>query len=259
MTVSAGASAALFGLYGLLIVSCAAGWWRRSAVTIPTVALKRLVPVSVIFIGYNLVNQTIGTGAELVGFAAGLVLGLAMATDVGLRTPSWRRIAVAMGSGLAVAAAAAFTLRGITDVRPEIGRLVAVEQETKAAYQTATERFRKGRMTAKEMAEQIERSIVPVLQAADARIVALKGVPREDEHRVVDAREYLRLRAESWRLQAQGLRDAGATPPSTPAGQNGASTFRAQAEKLHRATTRTLGNAESRAREALVVLDRLQQ
>ena len=61
-------------------------------------------------------------------------------------------------------------------------------------------------MTAEALAQVIDRSIVPELHAALARLKALDGVPPEHQALVAGAQEYLRLRDESWRFRAEGLR-----------------------------------------------------
>jgi hypothetical protein len=47
---------------------------------------------------------------------------------------------------------------------------------------------------------------VPELKAARARLQAFERVPYEQQPLVAAAEEYLRLRDESWRLRAEGLR-----------------------------------------------------
>ena len=61
-------------------------------------------------------------------------------------------------------------------------------------------------MSAEALAQVIDRSIMPELQAARARLKALEGVPPEHQALVAGAEEYLRLRDESWRFRAEGLR-----------------------------------------------------
>jgi hypothetical protein len=47
---------------------------------------------------------------------------------------------------------------------------------------------------------------MPDLQESRARLKALEGVPEVHQPLVAQAEEYLRLRDESWRLRADGLR-----------------------------------------------------
>jgi len=110
-----------------------------------------------------------------------------------------------MGAAVVIAVAYGVPLRGIADVRPEMERVVAIEGRTAIAYEKAVVQFRKGHMTAKALAQLIDRTIMPELQAASARVKALEGVPAEHQPLVASAEEYLRLRDESWRLRAEGL------------------------------------------------------
>jgi hypothetical protein len=96
-------------------------------------------------------------------------------------------------------------MRGISDVRPELARVVASEDRTAIAYGSAVDRFKLGRITAEALARLIERTIIPELQATHARLEAIDGVPPEHQPLVAAAREYLRLRDESWHLRAEAL------------------------------------------------------
>ncbi len=259
LSVSTSAAGAVFGVYGLFAAVLAAGWWRRSAITVPLGALQRLAPGAGLFLLSALFTGA-WNGASTAAMGVGLVFGVLVARDVSDRTPPARRIGAVAASGLAVALVAAIFVRGITDVRPEIAELVALEQQTADRYKAAVEQFRKGRMNASDLADLIDQDIVPELQTADARIGALDGVPQADAWRVADAREYLRLRSESWRLRADGLRDAGGPAPDVARVADASSADRrAAAEARHRATTRTLGQAESTERESLATLDRIRQ
>jgi hypothetical protein len=103
-----------------------------------------------------------------------------------------------MAGTAAAAVAFAIPLRGLTDIRPEIVRLVAAEDRTTAAYNNAVERLKKGRLTAEALAEMIGRTIVPQLEAAEAHLNTIGHVPSIHQPLLADAREYLRLRTESW-------------------------------------------------------------
>ena len=111
-----------------------------------------------------------------------------------------------MGAAAVIAIAAAVPLRGVTDARPELARVVAVEDRTASAYETARDRFALGRIAAAKLIELIDGTIMPELQEVRARLTALDGVPEVHQPLVAHAEEYLRLRDESWRLRADGLR-----------------------------------------------------
>jgi hypothetical protein len=102
------------------------------------------------------------------------------------------------------------SLRAVTDVRPEIRTVVADEERAAATYDGAVAQFRTGRMSARALAQLIDDAILPDVQRARARVTALVHVPPDDVHVVADAQEYLRLREESWRVRAAGLRASNA-------------------------------------------------
>lgn len=202
--VNVGSSGAIFGLYGLLIASATWGLLHRSPVTIPLKTLKRLALPAGIFLLYTM--ATIGLGsAVIVGVAAGSVGGLVLTRRVNEHKPTWRQVAAAAATALVIAGVSAVFLRGMTDARPEIERIIAVEDRIAGVYQKAVGQFRKGRMSASELAKLIDQTIMPELEAARVRMTALDGVPAEQQALVAAAEEYLRLRDESWRLRSEGL------------------------------------------------------
>ena len=98
------------------------------------------------------------------------------------------RVAVTMAVTIAVAVASAVPLRGVTDVRPEISRVIEVEASTVGVYQTAVTQFKLGTVNAEALAQVIERKITPELQAMQARFKALGRVPPEHQPLVANAR-----------------------------------------------------------------------
>jgi hypothetical protein len=168
-------------------------------------AAKRLAPVAALFLLYNMVSGGLGGGAELAGFAAGFICGIVLTSGVSASTPPVRRVAVTMAVTVMVAVASAVPLRGVTDVRPEISRVLAVEESTARAYESAVQQFKLGTVTPGGLAQMIERKITPELNAMEARLKALGRVPPEHQQLLASAQEYLRLRDESWRLRAAAL------------------------------------------------------
>jgi len=255
LDVTVGASGAIFGLYGLLLAASIWGMLPRSSLTIPLTDVQRLVPVAAVFLLYNMWNHSLASAAGLTSLAAGFVYGLVLARGIADRKPPARRVAIAMAATAVIIVATAITLRGIIDVRPEIERVVAVEDRTAGAYGTAVDQFRKGRISAEALVELIDRSIVPELQAADARLKALNRVPKEHQPLVAGAEEYVRLRSESWRLRADGLRKVNVVPKTAGTGRTPGESSGVEAR--YKATMRTLGQAESTERASLAVLQRI--
>jgi membrane associated rhomboid family serine protease len=205
-TVSTGASGAIFGLYGLLLASIPYAVFSPPEVPIPFVLLKRIAAAAGPFLLYNLVTDHVGTAGELAGLGAGFVGGLFVARGVTREKPPLRRAAMVMTASLAIAAGAGVPLRGIVDARPEIAKVAAAEERTAGVYDAALAKFRRGRISMQELAQTIDRTIVPDLQAVHGRLKELRGVPREQTPLVTAAEEYLGLREQSWRYRADGLR-----------------------------------------------------
>jgi membrane associated rhomboid family serine protease len=284
VSVSVGASAAVFGLYGLLIgvltwqllrqrggnpdpdspENQEAGQEQEQGpdaepitvppVTMPLVVIKRIGCGLALFIVYTAWNGLAGT-AEAGGFLVGLGYGIVLGWSVVARHPRIGHVAAAMAACATIAIACALPLRNIADVKPEIARAIAAEERTSAAYQSALDAFKKGHMTADALAELAERTNVPTLKAVDARLEALRNVPPEYRSLVDDAREYLRLRCQSWRLRAAAIRRTAALRGAHDRTADASS--RLQAEARFRSHMVAEGNAEGAERASLVVFQRI--
>lgn len=203
--VSAGASGALFGIYGFLAATSLRGMQSRSGVRIPLDTVWAVAPAAAFFFLYNLLAGGLPLEAELAGCAAGFVSGLMLTHDIAERTPAAPRVLAAVAATFAIAAAIAVPLYGLADVRPAIEQMATIENGTSARYWAAVGRFRKGSISSKDLAHVIERSIVPELQSARSRLATLGRIPAEHQALVARAMEFLRLREESWRVRAEAL------------------------------------------------------
>jgi rhomboid protease GluP len=239
-TVAAGDTGGVLAVYGLFSVLLAVGWIRRAPLRIPLVALKWLAPVTALFVLYNFAGGW--SSAHTTALASGVALGIGVARDYGTRRPPLRRTAVALAVGAAIAVAIGVSMRGMLDVRPEIDRLADLESSTATRYDAAVVQLRRGRTTAAALADLIDQTIMPQLHAAEARVSALDGVPPAEAWRVTGAREYLRLRSESWTLRSQALR-AGSSEDDEP----------------REAPGHTLRTAESAERQSLQVLEEIRE
>jgi membrane associated rhomboid family serine protease len=259
MAVSAGASGAVAGLLGLFGAASLGLWRAESDLMVPRVVLKRLTPAVALFVLYNAFTGDLPFVAEICGLVAGFVCGLALIHDASEAGPSPRRMAVTAASTLVIIAAAAVPLHGITDVRPEIARLAAIEERTSAIYEKETERFRKRQITGDALAQVIVSAILPELQAADERLRSLTGVPAEDRPLAKAATDYVRLRTQSWTLRLDSLRPPRARlalkAETAPATQNP----RRRTEQLHQTHLQQSSGAEVAERSARETLDRVQQ
>ena len=269
VVVTLSGSGAVFGLYGLLLAALA---WQKvfpakpagaadagapSNAQIPFIAIKRLGGVGIVFGVYTVVTGSL-TSAELAGFGVGLMYGLVVGWRVSDRLPATRLVGATAAIVLGAAVASAMPLRNIADVAPEITRVVAAEEKTTAKYRAAFEAFKKGKISAEALAQVADRSIVPELQAIDARFTALRNVPAEHQGIVADAREYLTLRMKSWRARAEVVRRT-SPDPRRAFEQNVDAGARIQAETKFRADMMARGNAEGFERASLQAFQRVSE
>jgi hypothetical protein len=93
----------------------------------------------------------------------------------------------------------------LTDIRPEIERVIVIEARTVQSYEAAVNQFKLGAMSAEALAKMIKRTVLPELQATRLRLKSLDLVPPEHKPLLARTDEYLQLRNESWRLRADAL------------------------------------------------------
>jgi rhomboid protease GluP len=207
VAVTAGASGAIFGVYGLLIATLVSGWVLRSPLTIPLGVLKGIWPGAVLFLVYNIVAEGFFTESMTSGLVVGLVGGGVLALRIGSPVP---RLCASTVAALGIVVAFAVPLRGMADVTREMARVIDLEKRTSTVYDAQVVRFRNGRQTADALADVAD-GIATEVRATRASLADLTNVPPQHQPMLDDALEYLRLREESWRLRVEGLR-AGKMP-----------------------------------------------
>ncbi len=205
VSVHVGAAGAIFGVYGLLMASLVLGLIQRFSLTIPMSVLKGLWPGMAIFIVYHTVTEGLGSEAMQVGLVTGFAGGLLVGGRLIADKPPVRRVCAMASATVAIVVVFAAPLRGLADVTDDVARVRAVEERTARSYDTAVDRFKRGRLNAPELAELADR-IVGELQSIQAEFISLGNIPPEHRPMVQKAAEYLRLRQDSWRLRAEGLR-----------------------------------------------------
>lgn len=269
--VGIGASGSLFGLYGLLVV--AGGWaaWTSSPLALPRARMIRMVPLAVVFLLTSLFSSALTAGADFTGLIVGMVCAVALVGSLQEeeQPAQGRRVAIATVATMVVAAVTAVPLRGVTDARPEVLKLVALEERTAAVYKAADEQFRKRKMTATALAGMIDGTILPELEAATERVDSLEHVPEEHQPLLEGSRKYLELRTRSWRMRADGLRRTenpnGApkqklvlgnknSKEKKPTPEPPVELTRRQIESQHVSNLVTLGGADAAEHSALEVL-----
>jgi membrane associated rhomboid family serine protease len=205
VAVNAGASGGVFGIYGLLLATCAWGWVTRSPLTIPVAVLKRIWPGAVVFLIYHLSAEGL-TESMTWGLVVGLACGGILAFGIGAHKPPVRRLYPSIAATLAIVVLFAAPLRGMADVTREMGAVIELERRTAVAYDKEVVQFRRGRHSAEALAD-IAAGIESEVRATRASLAAIMNVPAEQQPIVKDALAYLRLREESWHLRVEGLRN----------------------------------------------------
>jgi len=208
VSIHAGGTAAILGLYGLLLASWTWGTFQHATTTIRLRTITRLVPAAAVFLLYHVATGSLPSGTGQAGLVTGFVCGLLLTRSVWEAKPPVRRIAITASAMVVIAVLAAAPLRGMIDVRPEVAQLVGLEQRLSRKYEVAVRDFTRGLVPRTTLVQLIEGAILPGLQEPRRRIHGFGKVPPEHRPLVAAAESYLRLRDESWRLRAAALRQS---------------------------------------------------
>ena len=212
LALHAGSEGAIFAILGLFLAVFIWGFLRPNGVmNMPLIVFAALAPGLAIFALYHLATLELANTANHAALAMGLVSGMIVAKDVGERAPELRPIGLVLVVVLLMCVAVARPIAGIVDVRPEIAKVVAVEEETTVAYRKAVEQFRRGRLKSEELTALIESTIRPKLESAKKLVAPLDSALPTHREVVRQANEFLELRQESWRLRVEGLKKASTT------------------------------------------------
>ena len=213
LVVSAGASGAIFGVYGALLGYLAL---RRHA--LPVQITRGLGGSAVFFVGYNVFYGITQKGIDLAahggGFVAGLLCGLVLSwlLTSGGRASRTARIGLVAACGLGLVLAGALALKGsVADVAGAIERFTPVESRAIDEFNAMIGRYKGGKITGAEAARIVEKDVLPSWRASRERLAALGRVPAAQKKLVSLMLRYMKLREESWELFAEGARqeDAG--------------------------------------------------
>jgi rhomboid protease GluP len=205
--VSAGASGAIFGLYGALL-----GFLVIRHDSIPATVLQPLSRSALVFLGYNLVYGLLNTGTDVADHVGGLVGGVLCGLVVALPLtidPMPRRVgrnlAVLFG-GCILCLAAATRLPRPADFQAEIQNFAAVEKKAIATYNSTLNDVRNKKLTDEQVADSLEKDILPPWEAEHQKLASLKGLPVPAETLVTSLLKYMDTRKAGWSLMVQGTR-----------------------------------------------------
>jgi rhomboid protease GluP len=218
--VSAGASGAIFGLYGALL-----GFLVRHRGSIPAESLMSLRKGAFTFIGYNLLfglRPGVDMSAHLGGLATGFVLGLfliqppstsssssgsgELTVSNGELTPASKwRVPAAVALGLALIAVPMIALPKPDDYLIEYKRLATLEEKDLELFNASMKQWQANQITPQKYADILEKQILPQWRAEREAIEKLK-VSQDQAATKRLLVEYLTNREQGWQLTVDGLR-----------------------------------------------------
>ena len=218
-TVSAGASGAIFGLYGALL-----GYLTRHRGSIPAESLVAQRKGALTFIGYNLLfglRPGVDMSAHLGGLATGFLLGLFLiqppstsispSGSTGLpsdaeRTPAsnWR-VQLTLALGLALIVVPMIALPKPDDYFAEYQRLAAIEEKSIDLFNASSKQWQSKQITNQQYADILEKQILPPWSTEREAVEKLKvSHDLTSKNRLMV--EYLTDREQSWRFTVAALR-----------------------------------------------------
>ena len=207
-TVSAGASGAIFGVYGALLAVA-----LRPRQSMSVQALRPLRSSAFAFLGFNLwlgvTSAHIDLAAHAGGFACGLVCGAISnheLTRPARRAARLKTFLVLVVSTLLLAAGT-WSMKGrIPDLEAALAECDAVEERVVDAYNAAAEKANQGQLSDEEFADAIERDVLTPWRASRKKLARFRHLPPELRTVLRRFEEYQALREEGWALIARGSR-----------------------------------------------------
>jgi rhomboid protease GluP len=206
MTVSAGASGAIFGIYGALIA-----YLLRHRGSIPGGVLQSLQRAAVTFVILNVVIGLRAKGIDMAahggGLLAGLLVGLFIARPLDEPSARTHRQALRVGAaGFVVVVLVTLLLPRRADVSAEISAFQKVEERVLGVYNDAIRKAAAGQLPDDAFASVIEREVLPPWRAFQQRLAGLKHVAPEQQALTRQLSDYLAARERAWTKTTEALR-----------------------------------------------------
>jgi rhomboid protease GluP len=205
--VSAGASGAIFGLYGCLL-----GYLLAGSQDIPAEVARKLRTNALVFLAFNLVwgltHRDTDMAGHLGGLLAGLACGFALVQRLHAADPGARnRVGVQLlFSGLAILALAAVSLPKSADLDQELARFRATESSVGRTYNQALERAKTGSLTDPDFARILDLEVIAPWHSARMRLEGIHGLPEAQTRLLIRIERYAETRERAWGAFSQALR-----------------------------------------------------
>lgn len=209
VAVGAGASGAVFGVFGALL-----GFVVLRSDSVPAELLRHFRRSVLTFLVFNLIIGLsipgIGLAAHLGGMAAGFVCGLVLSQPlrVGMGSARLLRNAVLVVlAGVSLPAAFIMMPPAPPDIIREMNRFGEVEESVLAEYNSLVTRHQQGDLDDRDLARDLDQKVLAPWREERERLAALPEVRGVDPQRVQRIVKYMKLREESWQLLQEGVQD----------------------------------------------------
>jgi rhomboid protease GluP len=206
--VCAGASGAVFGIYGAL-----GAWHFRRRQDIPDRIVREVRSSTIPFLGFNLliglgvpgIDQAAHIGGIVAGILSGLILAGSRSTDL----QAGRQLRLLGLSILALCITVAGVLRlpalnEMPGLAGEVQRVAELEERVLSLYVSATEKLGSGRMSNEDFVKLLQTEILPEWNQSLERLRSASGGQPQNPA-IVQFMQYLQLRADAWKLIAQAV------------------------------------------------------
>jgi len=206
--VSAGASGAVFAVFGVLVTYIA-----RYRGTIPREVLRPLQKSAAIFvilnIAFGLLVKRVDVAAHLAGFLSGAAVGLLLVRPVTADEPKApvKRELLVLAAGLVVVTGVAALLPRTFDLRAELAAIRANEEAVLVPYTASVQDRRANRISDADVATVIENKVLPPLREHERRLTGLTRLRGEAKERVGETLGYVAVRAQAWSKLSEALRE----------------------------------------------------
>jgi len=250
MIISAGASGAVFGVYGAL----GAVVFLRGRMLPPDLvaSLKKSVYTFVI---YNAV-YSFRPGVSLSAHVGGLVIGFVCGMLVANADPSQEAETIldrpkpllAFGAALVIAGLFALQLRypELSRLQEQFARFDALDMKNSVIVSDAANKFDKKDLSGAEFAQIMNRDVLPDWDAVRDQLAAYQPVPRGMQEHISAITDYMKLREEGWKLLSDALL-AGSKDKLDVAGKKMREGNYAERDLFHAARTRIFPEGGSKS------------
>ena len=220
LSVSAGASGAVFGLYGAL-----GAFLLMQRASIPIRVLTTVANGAAMFVGVNLVagllwnvqaelttssalsGTMIDVAGHIGGLVTGFVVGCALAQPLTPAPSAFRagRSLLVSVAGILVAAGATRYVPRVDDLTAALHGLRDLEERSLALYNDSLRKLRAHELQPRQFADIIDTKLLPPWNQARASLLSLR-LPQPQRTLAVSTFAVMAWTADEWQLTAEGVR-----------------------------------------------------